>query len=139
MPTSVDELSRVSLAQLAAASHWQAQYRLITDWGKAIQPKPDMRTPANLIKGCELPVWLYHAEQTGVHQFAFDSDSRVINGLAALLLVQVNGKSSVELVGLDLEASLRGLGLEKHLTPSRNNGFKAIVARIYQLLDSGNA
>lgn len=129
-----DDLTSVAIAELMAATNWQQQYRLIIQWGKLVQPKPAVRVPANIIKGCELPVWLQHEESAGLHYFAFDSDSSVINGLAALLLTFVNGKSSTQLAGLDLAAQLQQLGLEKHLTPSRNNGLKAIIARIHLLL-----
>lgn len=129
-----DDLTSVAIAELMATTNWQQQYRLIIQWGKQVQRKPDMRIPANSIKGCELPVWLQHEENAGMHYFAFDSDSNVINGLAALLLTLVNGRSSAQLAGLDLAAQLQQLGLEKHLTPSRNNGLKAIIARIHLLL-----
>lgn len=125
-----DDLADVSLHELIAATNWQQQYRLIIQWGKLLRPKPELRQPANLIKGCEMPVWLVHQLQDEQVYFAFDSDSSVMNGLAVLLLVQVNGKTRRELTGLDMLASLRELGLEKHLTPSRNNGLAAIIRRI---------
>jgi cysteine desulfuration protein SufE len=125
-----DNLSAVNLAELMAATNWQQQYRLIIQWGKLIQSKPDIRLPANLIKGCELPVWLVHQQQGEQHFFAFDSDSSVMNGLAALLLVQANGQTAAQLRALDMAAALQALGLERHLTPSRNNGLKAIIARL---------
>ena len=125
-----DDLSQINLDELKAVTNWQQQYKLIIQWGKLIQPKADIRLPANLIKGCEIPVWLAHEQQGEQHYLGFDSDSSVMNGLAALLLVQVNGKTRTELAGLDLQHALRVLGLEKHLTPSRNNGLKAIIARI---------
>lgn len=53
-----------------------------------------------------------------------------MNGLAALLLVQANGQTSAQLRALDMTAALQALGLERHLTPSRNNGLKAIIARL---------
>ncbi|HCS65287.1 MAG TPA: sulfur acceptor protein SufE for iron-sulfur cluster assembly [Cellvibrio sp.] len=102
---------------------------MIIQWGKKVQPKPDIRLPGNLIKGCELPVWLVHEQEGEQHYFAFDSDSSVMNGLAVLLLVQLNGKTSVQIAAGDLAQSLRSLGLEKHLTPSRNNGFNRIIER----------
>lgn len=129
-----DDLSSVVITELMAATNWQQQYRLIIQWGKLVQPKPEIRLSANLIKGCELPVWLQHEMHTDLHYFSFDSDSSVINGLAVLLLTLVNGQASVQLQGLDLAAQLHQLGFEKHLTPSRNNGLKAIIARINQLL-----
>ena len=124
-----DDLSGVTVSELVAAANWQQQYRLIIQWGKLIQPKPDIRLPANLIKGCELPVWLVHEQRGDQHYFAFDSDSSVMNGLVVLLLVQLNGKTSAQIVAQPLLQSLRDLGFEKHLTPSRNNGFNRIIER----------
>lgn len=124
-----DDLGAIALTELAAATHWQQQYRLIIQWGKLIKPKPDIRLSINLIKGCELPVWLVHEQEGERHYFAFDSDSTVMNGLAALLLVQLNGKTSVQIAGASLMHSLQHLRLEKHLTPSRNNGFIRIIER----------
>lgn len=126
---SCDDLGAVKLPELMAASNWQQQYKLIIQWGKLISPKPDMRQPANVIKGCELPVWLLHEQEGERHYFAFDSDSSVMNGLAALLLVQLNGKTSAQIAAGNLAQSLRDLGLDKHLTPSRNNGFNRIIER----------
>lgn len=126
---NLDDLDDVTLSELTAATNWQQQYKLIIQWGKLVRPKVDMRTPANLIKGCELPVWLVHVREGEQHYFAFDSDSSVMNGLAVLLLVQLNGKTSVQIAEGDLAQSLRSLGLDKHLTPSRNNGLDRIIER----------
>jgi len=129
-----DDLGYVALPELMAAANWQQQYRLIIQWGKLVKPKLALRLPAHLIKGCELPVWLVHEREGERHYFAFDSDSSVMNGLAVLLLVQLNGKTSVQIAETDLAQSLRGLGLEKHLTPSRNNGFNRIIERALVLV-----
>jgi cysteine desulfuration protein SufE len=131
-----DDFSSASIADLLLAGNWQHQYRLITQWGKLIQPKPAIRTAEYLIKGCELPVWLLHEYICEHHYFCFDSDSRVINGLAVLLLVQLNGKTTDELKAIDVELNLRNLGLEKHLTPSRNNGVNAIIKRCLELIEN---
>ena len=125
-----DDLSLISLSELMAAQNWQSQYRLITQWGKLISVKPELRTADYLLRGCETSVWLAHAQSNGAHRFAFDSDSRVINGLAALLLAQVDNKTSQQINALDFPQFLLDVGLEKHLTPSRNNGLRAIIARI---------
>lgn len=129
-----DDLSSVSLAELIATQNWQSQYRLITQWGKLIQHKPELRNSESLVKGCEVSAWLAHREESGVHYFAFDSDSRVINGLAVLLLVQVQGKTTAEVCKVDFEQLLLSVRMEKHLTPSRNNGLRAIIARIYRYI-----
>ena len=133
-----DDLSSVSLPELIASNNWQAQYRLITQQGKLIQHKPELRNADNVVKGCEVSAWLAHIEGDGLHYFAFDSDSRVINGLAVLLLAQVQGKTTLDVRELDFEKLLLSVGLEKHLTPSRNNGLRSIIARVNKCVEAGD-
>ncbi len=130
-----DDLTSVVLPELIATNNWQAQYRLITQWGKLVQHKPELRTPENLVKGCEVSAWLAHRAESGSHHFAFDSDSRVINGLAVLLLTQVQGKTTPEVRKVDFEQLLLSVGLEKHLTPSRNNGLHALIVKILERIN----
>lgn len=129
-----DDLTSVSLEKLLLADNWQAKYRLITVWGKLILPKHNMRLQQNLVKGCETSAWLTHYCVRGKHYFLFDSDSLVMNGLAALLLSQMNQQSAETLAELDVAEILQRVGLQKHLTPSRNNGFNRIVDRARELI-----
>lgn len=131
-----DFLEDVSLQQLLLAQSWQAQYRLITDWGKLIQAKPELHQEQYLIQGCETPAWLAHQLVDNCHYFTFDSHSRVINGLVAIVLSLVNGRTSIELAQLDITAILAEVGLAKHLTPSRNNGLQKMIARVGELSGS---
>lgn len=134
-----DDLHTVSLEQLMHMQSWQAKYRLITQWGLLIQPKPALRIEQNLVRGCETSAWMNHQRNAeGRYRFAFDSDSRVIKGLAALLLSMINNKTAAELSTLDFEHVLRDAGLETHMTPSRNNGFRSIVLRINELIAAAN-
>lgn len=128
-----DDLSGVSLMQLTDADNWQAKYRLITDWGKLITEKPEIRTDLYAIKGCETAAWMAHECIDDRHRFAFDSDSRVIKGLAVLLLSIIHNRTSAELSHLNLTVLLREAGLDKHMTPSRNNGFRAMIVRACEL------
>lgn len=130
-----DDLTSVSLEALIAADNWQAKYRLITDWGKLITVKPHIRVEENLVKGCETNAWLAHDYINDQHIFLFDSDSRVINGLAVLLLSQINNHPSAKVMELNIESLLQQAGLQKHLTPSRNNGFKRILERARELVN----
>jgi cysteine desulfuration protein SufE len=131
-----DDLSSVSISELMATTNWQSQYRLITQWGKFIHPKPELRIEDNLLRGCETQAWLGHVYHDGVHRFAFDSDSRVIKGLATLLLAQVDNKTTQQIKCVDFHQLLLDVGLEKHLTPSRNNGLQAIVIKIKEIVSA---
>ena len=130
-----DDLSSASLPELMSTNNWQSQYRLITQWGKLIQQKPELRIPEYLVKGCEVSAWLAHTEDSGIHRFAFDSDSRVINGLAVLVLSQVHNKTTRDIDAVDFTQLLVDVGLEKHLTPSRNNGLRALIVKILELIN----
>ena len=129
-----DDLSSISLEHLLEAGNWQQQYKLIIQWGKLVSHKPALRAPDHLIRGCEIPVWLACKKTHGKIYFAFDADSSVIKGLASLLIVQLHGRDVSDVKDIDLEKQLHRLGLEKHLTPSRNNGLKGIIARMERLI-----
>lgn len=124
---SHDNLSAVDLQLLRVNRQWQSQYRLLMQWGDLIQPKPQLRTTENKIRGCAVNAWL----ELHNDRFSFDSESRIINGLAALILAQVEkGQESVDNNWAEL---LRELGLSKHLSPSRNNGILAMTQRMREL------
>lgn len=129
-----DDFSLVDVTQLRENRQWQAQYRTLMHWGEYIQTKSEVRTPENKIRGCSADAWLMLRDGL----FYFDSDSRIINGLAALLLAHFSrGDESV------LEVSywqdlFQELGLQKHLSPSRNNGFQALVRRMQELWKNKN-
>ena len=122
-----DDLSALQLERLASQRNWQDRYRELMRWSKSIRPKPAIRQPRNLVRGCESEAWLAHRELDGRHYFALDSDSRVVKGLGALLLTQLEGRTAAEIRALDLPAIYTDLGLQQHLSESRSNGFYALL------------
>lgn len=130
-----DDFSSVDVSTLANNRQWQAQYRTLMSWGDLIQPKPELRLDEHRVRGCAANAWLALQE----NQFFFDSDSRIIKGLAALLLAQLgNGSLRVENLAA-WERQLQQLGLHKHLSPSRNNGLQALQRRMRELWDQAGA
>lgn len=126
---SGDDLSACSLAALTAVGNWQARYKTLLQWSQFIKPKPAMRVPAYQVTGCESAAWLAHWQVAGHHYFAIDSDSRIVRGLAVVLLLLIDGRTSDELIRLDPGPTFAELGLERHLSPSRQNGFWALLQR----------
>lgn len=122
-----DDVSSLSIETLTTTTHWQARYKKILQWGSRISEKPKLRSDNKLVKGCESATWLAHSKKENRHYFALESDSRIVKGLGALLLSQINGRTTEEIETIDLEALFKELGLHKHLSPSRSNGFKAMV------------
>src|SRR5690606_30273061 len=115
-----DDFSQVDIEQLRQNRQWQSQYRLLIEWGQLIQTKPDLRIPDNKINGCATDAWL---DYDGGN-FYFDSDSRIINGLAALFLSQAkrplrqaDSLKSDDRIRIDVsqwEKILEELGLQRH-------------------------
>ena len=133
-----DDFSALDLDALRSRRGWQEKYRLLMQWSKSIAAKPAIRLPENSVKGCESSAWLAHQQLGDKHYFALDSDSRVVKGLGAFLLMQLNGKSAPAIRAIDLEAVFRELEFDKHLSPSRSNGFYALMRRVKEILQESD-
>ncbi|WP_429010833.1 SufE family protein [Aeromonas allosaccharophila] len=121
--------------QFAAAHGWENQYRLIIQLGKLLPVLPsEWQQEAFRLKGCESQAWLKgEKSEDGCWHFACDSDARIVRGLIVIVLAALNHKSSAAIQAFDMEGYFSELGLEKHLSPSRGNGLRAIVLAIREL------
>lgn len=115
---------------------WEDRYRYVIDLGAALDPFPDdLRTEAYKVPGCVSQVWLKTDIAAGpdpVLTFSGDSDAHIVRGLVAILLALFSGRRASEIRSTDAEATLRGLGLDEHLSPQRANGLRSMVKRIKQ-------
>ncbi|MBF4798354.1 SufE family protein [Aeromonas hydrophila] len=118
--------------QFAAAHGWENQYRLIIQLGKQLPVLPgEWQQEAFRLKGCESQAWLKgEKSEDGCWHFACDSDARIVRGLIVIVLAALNHQSSAAIQDFDMEGYFSELGLEKHLSPSRGNGLRAIVLAI---------
>ncbi len=122
-------------SDICQSRDWQQKYRLLMQLGKALPPLPDaLKRDELLVAGCESTAWLCHQQQDGQHYWGFDSDARIIKGVIAALLSQLNGLSQVQLRDVEFEALYQQLGLAQGLSPSRNNGVAAVIRQIKQVL-----
>lgn len=124
-----DDFSTVNMDELTTSRQWQFQYRVLMNWGGLVHIKPELRVEQNKIRGCAANAWLALREG----RFYFDSDSRIINGLAALLLAQIDAKKIAVGNLSDWQHILQDAGLQRHLSPSRNNGVQALIRRMGEL------
>ncbi|WP_193860957.1 SufE family protein [Aeromonas veronii] len=127
------ELNADSIRQQFAAAHgWENQYRLIIQLGKLLPVLPsEWQQEEFRLKGCESLAWLKGEQsEDGCWHFACDSDARIVRGLIVIVLAALNHQSSAAIQVFDMEGYFTELGLEKHLSPSRGNGLRAIVLAI---------
>lgn len=121
--------------QFAAAPGWENQYRLIIQLGKQLPALPgEWQQQEYRLKGCESQAWLKgEKSEDGCWHFACDSDARIVRGLIVIVLAALNHHSAEVIQAFDMKAYFTELGLEKHLSPSRGNGLRAIVLAIREL------
>jgi cysteine desulfuration protein SufE len=122
-----DDLSSIDLNLIINSNSWQEKYRLILQWSDLIKPKPELQKPETLLKGCEVDSWIQSESLNGVQFFLFDSQSKLIKGLAAIILVQLNGQTPELIRAWNDQDFLEKSQLQKHMTPSRNNGLRALI------------
>ena len=116
---------------------WEDKYRFIIDLGKGLESMPDSdKVEANLIRGCQSQVWLTHKAEAEHLTFALDSDAHIVRGLSAVVLIAIQQRPAAEIAALDIEAIFAELDLLAHLSVTRGNGLRAMVARIKAVANS---
>ena len=119
---------------------WEDRYRYIIDLGRELPPLPeDLRTEDRLVRGCQSQVWIDVGEEEGRMQLAVDSDAFIVKGLLAVVLAAYNNKAPDEVRDFDVDGYFETLGLMQHLSPTRGNGLRAMVARIRQEAERATA
>lgn len=112
-------------------SDWEDRYRYLIDLGKRVPAMEEtLKTEENLVRGCTSRVWMVTEWQDGAFRFQADSDAQIIRGLIYILQLAYQGMSRDEIAVFDIQKSFEDLGLDRHLSPNRRNGFFAMVERI---------
>lgn len=110
---------------------WESRYQYIIDLGKQLPEMPEAdRLPELKVKGCQSDVWLITQTEGDTLHFRVYSDAMIVKGLLALVMAAYNHKTAAEITAFDIDGFFQAIDLEKHLSPTRGNGLKAIVAKI---------
>jgi len=118
---------------------WEDRYRYIIELGDELEDMPaDQKTEETRVQGCVSNVWLVIRTEPGdpptIH-FVADSDSQIVRGLVAILLMLCSGRTAHEILSLDVERIFDRLELGKHLSRSRSNGLHSMIKRIRRLAE----
>ncbi len=110
---------------------WEDRYRYIIDLGRELPPLPEsLHTEDRLVRGCQSQVWMDVTERDGRLQLAVDSDAFIVKGLLGVVLAAYNNRTPAEILAFDIDGYFEELELLRHLSPTRGNGLRAMVARI---------
>jgi cysteine desulfuration protein SufE len=117
---------------------WEDRYAYLVDLGRRLPPLPDaLKTDRHKVQGCMSQVWFVR-EDRGDDRLHWrgDSDAAIVRGLIAVLQVLYEGKRLDEAGAIDVEAVFRSMGLERHLTINRRNGFFSMVSKLREFADA---
>jgi cysteine desulfuration protein SufE len=111
------------------------KYELLIQYG-AQMPAMDekYKTEEYALKGCQSRLWIASEVIDGRMIFHADSDSKIVRGMAAVVLKVVNNHLAGEVAKADLYF-IKKIGLRNHLSPIRANGLATIVKRIHELAE----
>jgi cysteine desulfuration protein SufE len=126
-----------------ALGDWEAQCDYLIDLGYEVPDFPEAaRTEANRVHGCQSNVWLITETKPGdppLIEIQADSDSMIVRGLIAVLLMAYSGKSAQEILQTDIQQIFARLGLNRQLSSARRNGLAGMVQRIRSIAEQSAA
>ena len=120
----------------ASLDDWEDRYRYVIELGHTLEPLSEAaHNEINKVRGCVSQVWLEREDRTRVGgqtilHYRGDSDSHIVRGLIALAVALFSDRAPEQILAVDALGAFRALGLEKHLTPQRSNGVRAMIERI---------
>ena len=127
LPTTSDIVD-----DLTFLDDWEQRYQYIIDLGKALPGLPDeLKLDQYKVRGCQSSVWLISEDLgDGRLHFKVDSDAVIVQGLLALVLAAYDNKTPQEIRNFNIDEYFASLDLERHISPTRGNGLRAIVGAI---------
>ncbi len=117
-------------AMFSMYEDWLDKYNQIIETGKSLPPMPEnLKTPANLISGCQSQVWISANYHHGAVFFEGDSDALITKGIAAILIQVMSGSTPDEIIACDM-SFIDEIGLREHLSPTRANGLNGMIKQM---------
>ncbi|MEZ5845145.1 MAG: SufE family protein [Geminicoccaceae bacterium] len=107
----------------------------IVELGRELPPMADaLKNETTRVRGCQSQVWLAADldATSGRMQLAADSDAVIVKGLVVLVLRLFDNRKPGDVAEWETDVFER-IGLGRMLTPGRQNGLYAMLARIRQL------
>lgn len=128
---TIEERQREIIEEFTDVDDWMDRYGMIIDMGNSLPPIDEqLKTPSNLIEGCQSRVWL-DAKLTpeGKIHFTADSDAIIVKGIISMLVDVLNDHTPDEIIEADLHF-INDIGLAENLSPTRSNGLTAMLKQM---------
>ena len=108
-------------------SDWSERYQYLIDLGRKLPTFPEeWKTEAHRLHGCQSMVWIVAEGDADALEFHAVSDSTIVSGLIYLALRVYSGRSAGDILATPADY-ISGIGLSKHLSPTRSQGLAALL------------
>ncbi len=125
--TEINQIQDEIIEEFSGLDDWMDRYAYIIDLGNGLDALDEsLKTPDNLIDGCQSRLWLDAQYHDGVVTYRADSDAIIVKGIVALLIRVLSGQKPQDIVDADLYFIDR-IGLRDHLSPTRSNGLLSML------------
>lgn len=110
---------------------WADRYGHLIELGAELEPlTDDEKNDESFVRGCQSQVWFVGEKRGDTLHFRAESNAHIVRGLIAVVLMMFQDKTPDEVLAVDHAAILQKLGLDRHLSPGRNNGLYSMINRI---------
>ena len=129
--TNIAEVQEEIVEEFAFFDDWMDRYRYIIDLARGLPDFPEeWKAEASKVRGCQSQVWFVAEPEGEKLIFHAVSDAHIVSGLIAILLRIYSGRTPDEILATKPDF-IGAIGLNEHLSPTRNNGLHAMLQRIY--------
>jgi cysteine desulfuration protein SufE len=112
---------------------WLDKYQFLIDLGKKLPDFPaSYKIDQYKVRGCQSSVWMFGEFDNNNLVLHAVSDSAIVNGLIYLLLTTYSNHTPAEILNAKPDF-IAGIGLDKHLSPTRKNGLYAMLQAVKNL------
>tara|TARA_Y100000994_G_scaffold68796_1_gene56260 strand:+ start:648 stop:1055 length:408 start_codon:yes stop_codon:yes gene_type:complete len=112
------------------------KYLQIIELGKKNKGiKEEDKNDVNRIFGCASMAWVKVIKNQNKYNVSIDSDTFIVKGLLSILKYIIDGASSKEINGLELDSIFTDIGLEDSITSQRTNGFLNALNKIKEQIN----
>ncbi len=123
------------LQYLKRLENWSEKYEFILELGQKLPLlKDNLKVNRNSVTGCQSRVWLILTWQNDLLHIQTEADSRLVQGLLALVVLVYESKSKVEINQIN-SSWLKEFELDQHLSLTRRQGLQAVINTILNFIN----
>ena len=131
----MDSTQEEIIEEFSIFDDWLDKYDYLISLAETLPAiDPAHRTEQYLISGCQSRVWVDARLEEGKIYYTADSDAIITQGIIALLIRVMSGRTPQEVLDTELYF-IDAIGLESNLSPTRANGLLSMIKqmRLYAL------